>query len=88
MFSFSEMIGVSAQCAAENNRGERAANPIQSAAPDRLAELVHHLSDASLHEARRAVRHANETCKNRDPLLVVAAALVQIRRDGRRCASV
>lgn len=88
MFSFSEVIGVGAQCAGDNDDVERTATPIQTATPDRLAELVHHLSDAPLHEARRAIRHTHKTCNDHDPLSVVAAALVQLRRNERQCASV
>lgn len=60
---------------------------IRRASPHRLAELVHHLSDASVSEARRAVHQTNATCDERDPLTIVAAALLQLRRDARRCTT-
>lgn len=55
------------------------------AAADRLAELVHHLGDVPLQRARRAVQHSDKTCAQYDPLSIVAAALVQLRRDSQRC---
>ena len=45
---------------------------------ERLAELVHHLSDAALVDARRAVHH-HSVAGVTDPLAVVANALVQLR---------
>lgn len=47
---------------------------------ERLAELVHHLSDASMIDARRAVHHHGGSADIDDPLDIVATALVHLRR--------
>ena len=48
---------------------------------DRLAELVHHLSDAPLSDARRAVQRHRPAGDVADPLTVVAAAMVELRNE-------
>ena len=51
--------------------------------PDRLAELVHHLGEVPLTEARRAILQTGADRDHLDPLSVVAGALVQLRREAR-----
>lgn len=50
---------------------------------ERLAELVRHLSDVSLTEARRAVHHNALVDQLDDPLAIVAGALVHLRHQHR-----
>ncbi len=66
-----------------------AARPITPApeSTDRLAELVQHLGDVSLLEARQAVELVPEPANRLDPLSVVAAALVHLRRNRYRPVS-
>lgn len=54
--------------------------PIRRAASNRLAELVHHLGGVPMRDARRAVQHTDTNCDD-DPLSIVAAALLELRRD-------
>lgn len=54
--------------------------PIRRATPGRLADLVHHLGGVPLRDARRAVDHTETTCTDHDPLSIVAAALIELRR--------
>ncbi len=85
MFGDSRAFGSSAVSSGHSARGdEGAATPIRKASPDRLAELVYHLGDVPLVEARRAVRRTGQAGDSHDPLSIVAAALVQLRRDADR----
>ena len=54
---------------------------------ERLADLVHHLSEVPMSEARRAVHHNALAGKTDDPLAVIAGALVQLRNERRGSAS-
>jgi len=65
--------------------GDSARPSKQRALPHRLAELVHHLSDAPVGEARRAVHLSGQDSDLGDPLSIVAAALVQLRHNPSRC---
>lgn len=61
---------------------EKQTSPL-TGAHDRLAELVMHLGDCPASTARLAVSaaaHAKELTADDDPLLIVARALVSLRR--------
>ncbi len=70
-----------------NSSSGRAAVSIQRASLHRLAELVHHLSDVPETEARCAVRLTGHACDSEDPLSIVAAALIELRRKTHGCIS-
>lgn len=53
--------------------------PLDTTRRDRLAEFVHHLGDVPMRDARRAVHHCE--ARTDDPLSVVAAALLTLRRE-------
>ena len=81
MFGDSRAFGSSGASSVNNANDERPIDPIRKATPDRLAELVYHLGDVPLREARRAVHRTGQVSDCHDPLSIVAAALVQLRRD-------
>jgi len=54
--------------------------PLETTRRDRLAEFVHHLGGVPMPDARRAVHHCDAPVDD-DPLAVVAAALLALRRD-------
>ena len=54
--------------------------PMETTRRDRLAEFVHHLGDVPMPDARRAVHRCGASIDN-DPLSVVAAALLILRRE-------
>lgn len=66
----------------------RTANPVITAQAadtpsERLADLVHHLCEVPMSEARRAIHHNALAHRSDDPLAVVAGALVQLRNERR-----
>ncbi len=50
---------------------------------ERLADLVHHLCEVPMSDARRAIHHNAHAGKTSDPLAVVAGAVVQLKNERR-----